>query len=221
VIHVVFQRDTQDSFSADERDLICSIASSTEPDVRAHLPMLVPDVELSVEGRGGWEVIPQYGYGGTAMTSNQIRFIVDPSRPEGVETIVRAHLRHTLFHESHHLARGWFITAGEPMNAFIDNAVCEGLATAFERDVGGYAPGWAEYPDNVADWVEELLQLPVDANYAEWMFYNPDGRVWIGYRAGTYIADLAINNSGRSAAQLVRTPVPEVLEHAGYPYPSR
>jgi hypothetical protein len=47
------------------------------------------------------------------------------------------------------------------------------------------------------------------------MFQHPDGRRWIGYRAGTYIADRAIAASSRSAAELVQTPTGEILSLAG------
>jgi hypothetical protein len=44
-----------------------------------------------------------------------------------------------------------------------------------------------------------------------WMVEHPDGRRWIGYRAGTFIADQAIAASGRTAAQLATMPTDEVL----------
>ncbi len=47
------------------------------------------------------------------------------------------------------------------------------------------------------------------------MYQHPDGRRWIGYRAGTYIADRAISESGRSAAELVLIPNEEILKLAG------
>lgn len=48
------------------------------------------------------------------------------------------------------------------------------------------------------------------------MYRHPDGRQWIGYRAGTHIADRAIKASGLSAAQLVNVPTAEILKLAGY-----
>lgn len=90
-----------------------------------------------------------------------------------------------------------------------------GLATAFERDAGGARPLWGEYQNNVREWVEELLTLPVDAPYQQWMFSHPDGRRWIGYRTGTFIADQATLKSGLSSAELVRTPTEEILKLSG------
>lgn len=121
----------------------------------------------------------------------------------------------TLFHEFHHLVRGWVMNGSVPRSAFIDGVVCEGLATAFERDAAGATPLWGDYPDDVRDWIAELLPLPASAPYVDWMFLHPDGRRWIGYRAGTFIADEAISRSGRTAADLVSTSYLEVLRLAG------
>ena len=61
----------------------------------------------------------------------------------------------------------------------------------------------------------ELLELPPSAPYSHWMFRHPDGRRWIGYRAGTYIADQAILASGRSAADFFNTATEEILRMSG------
>lgn len=96
----------------------------------------------------------------------------------------------------------------------MDRVVSEGLATAFERDFSGRRPPWSEYPEDVLAWVTELLKVPESERWDQWMFQHPDGRRWIGYRAGTYIADRAIAESGQSAAELVFTPHEEILEVA-------
>ena len=127
------------------------------------------------------------------------------------------HLRSTLFHELHHLARGYVVRGGEPRTSFMDAVVSEGMATAFERDFAGAKPPWGEYPEDISTWVEELLGLPMSAfgSYANWMLEHPDGRRWIGYRAGTYIVDQAMAASGMSAADMVLTETAAVLELAG------
>jgi uncharacterized protein YjaZ len=99
---------------------------------------------------------------------------------------------------------------------FMEGVVSEGLATAFARDAANEDAPWAKYPDDAERWVHELLQLPLTADYAQWMFFHPDGRPWIGYRAGTFLADRAIAASGRSAAALVRTDSRDVVELAGF-----
>ena len=93
----------------------------------------------------------------------------------------------------------------------MDRVVGEGLATVFERDAAGMPAPWGQYPPNVVDWVKELRALPSDAPWKQWMSRHPDGRRWIGFKAGTYIADQASRASGRTAAQLVNVPSAEVV----------
>jgi uncharacterized protein YjaZ len=105
---------------------------------------------------------------------------------------------------------GWAVRT-----SFMEGVVSEGLATVFERDFGGRETPWGEYPEDVEEWVTELLELPVSAPYNQWMFQHPDGRRWIGYRAGTYIVDQAILASGFSAADLALAPTDKVLKMSG------
>lgn len=195
-------------FSADERAAVREICDATEPEIRAYLPTLTSTVELSVQT--GTRVIPETGDIGAAAAPGRVVWTVDLDRPGGVEALARSRLRYTLFHELHHLVRGWVMRGGERPTTFMHGVVCEGLATAFERDAAGSRPLWGEYPDDVRAWVDELLALPVSAPYWQWMFQHPDGRRWIGYRAGTYIADQAIRASGCSAAELAETPTDEI-----------
>jgi hypothetical protein len=207
--------DTDDArhFPRAARDAIFETCAATEPEVRALLPSLPPTIELAA--RTGTWVLPQTGERGSAANPVRIDWVVDPSAHGGIAAIARAQLRATLFHELHHLARGWVKFGGTAPKSFMDGVVGEGLATAFERDFGGRQPPWGDPPDDVAAWVAELMALPVSAPYHPWMHRHPDGRQWIGYRAGTHIADRAIAASGRSAAELVRAPTAEVLALAG------
>jgi uncharacterized protein YjaZ len=213
ILPLFLDTDDRRFFSDEARAVIAELCSATEPMVRALLPTLIPNIELAVQT--GTMVIPETGELGIALRPDRVIWIVDPSRPGGIAATARSQLRYTLFHELHHLVRGWVRIGGFRRNLFIDGVISEGLATAFERDSGGRQPPWGEYPENVQSWVEELLQLPLTASYDQWMFRHPDGRRWIGYRAGTYIADRAIKASGRSAAQLVLTPTEEILKLAG------
>ena len=148
-----------------------------------------------------------------ASTANTDRvfWIVSPARTEGIVTIAKRELRGTLFHELHHLVR-----AQTPNSlTLMDRVVGEGLAIVFERDAAGMPAPWGQYPPNVVDWVKELRALPSDAPWKQWMSRHPDGRRWMGYKAGTHIADQAARASGKTAAQLVNVPTAEVLRLAG------
>jgi hypothetical protein len=207
--------DTDDGrhFPRDARDAILEACAGTEPEVRALLPSLPATIELAAQA--GASALPQTGERGCAVSPRRIDWIVDPSAHGGIAAIARAQLRATLFHELHHLARGWVRSGGAAPASFMDGVVSEGLATAFERDFGGRRPPWGDPPDEVAAWIAELMLLPASAPYHHWMFRHPDGRQWIGYRAGTWIADRAIAASGRSAAELACAPAGEVLALAG------
>jgi hypothetical protein len=207
--------DDRQFFPDEARSAIREVCRTTEPEVRKLLSDLPPSLELAALTGTGAHVIPETGEVGTALSLNRVRWTADPSRPGGVAAVARSQLRFTLFHELHHCARGWVLSGGPLPLSFMDGVVSEGLATAFERDAAGRRPPWGEYGQEAAAWVAELLALPRSAPYNEWMFRHPDGRRWIGYRAGTYIADKAIAASGLSAAELVRTPTEQILAMAG------
>lgn len=207
--------DTDDGrhFSPDARQAIKEACAAAEPEVRRHLKALPEEIELACQT--GEMVIPETGEMGLAISASRVGWTVDASRDGGVAAVARAQLRFTLFHELHHLARGWVIYRDETRTTFMEGVVSEGLATVFERDVAGRSTPWGEYPENIDAWVAELLELPVSAPYLPWMIQHADGRRWIGYRAGTYIAEQAIRSSGLSAAALVHVPTDEVLKMAG------
>ncbi len=198
------------------------LAETISRDVANELRQLLPDLpaDITLTYSFGTGVIPGLGFGATALDPRTISFVVAPAPTHAVERILQTYLRPTLFHECHHLVRGWVRHGGMRQRHFIDGVICEGLAVAFERDAGGHATSWSDYPEQrVRGWVDELLALPRFANYRHWMFRHPDGRQWIGYKAGTYIADLAIARSGRDAAELVSVPTEHILELAGLPQP--
>ena len=181
------------SFTQNERAVIQLIADATEKEVRAHLSGLAEPLVLIV--RTGKYVIEQTGETGTALSAGTVQWTVDHQRPEGVVTIARNQLRHTLFHEFHHLVRGWLIDGGDSTlkSSFMGAVISEGMATVFARDFAGAKVPWAEYPNEVSHWAGELQRLPTRGyRYDHWMIRHPDGRQWIGYRTGTYLVDLAI-----------------------------
>ena len=59
-----------------------------------------------------------------------------------------------------------------------------------------------DYPDDASDWLDEILSLPLDADYNAWMNEHPDGRIAIGYRIGRYVVHEAMRHSGQSVLEL-------------------
>jgi hypothetical protein len=196
------------TFSQAEQRTIRTIAEAAAYDARLLLPDL--PAHLIIRVNPGRKAIEEIGSSSSHTAPNLIYWTVDPTRPGGTTEIAHAHLRATLFHHFHRLTR----LRHRPDITLMDHVVGFGMATAFERDAGGRSYPWAQYPDDVTDWVKELIDLPADANLSHWMFRHPDGRWWIGIRAGTYLVDRAIEASGKSAAELVSLSTEDVVRLA-------
>lgn len=197
-------------FAPGERDTIETIADSAVAEIRRHLPTLPPELILKVYP--GTDVIPETGETGSTAGTDRVFWIVDPQRPGGVIRTATRELRGTLFHELHHLAR----SQTQPSITLMQRVVGEGLATVFERDVAQMSAPWGKYPPEVGAWTKELLALPSETSSRPWMSRHPDGRRWIGYKVGTYVAERAMRASNKSAAELVHTSTADVLRLAGF-----
>jgi uncharacterized protein YjaZ len=202
---VVFYRYDGYTFSSAEQRLIQDITETAVRDARTLLPSL--PAHMIVRVNPGKKVIDELGSSSDHSLPNVVHWMVDPSRPGGASAIAQAHLRATLFHHFHRMTRLTHCSE----TTLMDHVVGLGMATVFERDAGGRTYPWAQYPDNVKDWVAELIALPPDASLNEWIYRHPDGRRWIGFRAGTYLVERAMKASGRSAAELVAVPTAEIV----------
>jgi Predicted Zn-dependent protease (DUF2268) len=212
IVYLFLDTESCQFFPKADRQTIQTVCDRAEPEIRHVLPRLPDTLELAAQT--GTFVIPETGEVGSAVAPFRINWVVDPSRLGGIAAIAQSSLKPTLYHECHHLVRFARLRRPEVAPTLMDRVVGEGLATAFERDFSGRRPPWGDYPTDVSAWVEELMKVSESESIIRWMFWHPDGRRWIGYRAGTYIADRAISASGRSAAELVLTPYEEILEMA-------
>lgn len=192
--------------SRTERRAVEEVAEMAFHDARLALPMLPRRLSLSIWF--GKSVIPETGENGTFVLPAEIAWTVDPDRD--LLAVTQTQLRGSLLHELHHLARA----ARVPTTSLMDRVVMEGLATAFERDVAKGDPPWGKAPPEALEWTRELLAQPPTGSADQWLGRHPDGRRWIGMRAGTFIADRAMEASGKTAAELVATPTEEILRLA-------
>ena len=95
--------------------------------------------------------------------------------------------------------------------------VNEGLAVAFTEIYTGNINEVNAYNDQADDWVREILALPLDASYSDWvMGEHPDGRTYIGYRTGNYLVRKAMNRSGKNILGLSELMPNEIIKLAGY-----
>ena len=203
-------------FSQAERRAIEDIVESTAIETRRVLPTLPRGLVIRIHP--GKDVIPETGETASTVSPATVIWVVDPAHKGGVLSVVHTWLRATLLHEFHHLVRTQTITS----TSLMDEVITEGMATVFERDVAGVSPPWGTYPENAADWVAELIALPPGSGTSYWVrARHPDGRRWIGMRAGTYLVDRAMKASGRSAADLVSAPAEEVIKIAATGMASR
>jgi uncharacterized protein YjaZ len=205
---VEFEFRAGHAFSSRERQTIRDVAERAVVDARRHLPALPNHLRITVQA--GSHVIPETGETGGIGLPGAVYWTVDPAHNGGVIGVANAQLRATLRHEWYHLVR----EAKRPSESLVDRAVSEGLATAFERDVGGRATPWGAYPAEVDAWTEEFLALPKDAPVRDWMHRHPDGRRWIGYKVGTRLADRARQRSGLSLTELATVPTNEIVASA-------
>jgi uncharacterized protein YjaZ len=197
------------ALTSEEQHELQRVADAAFREVRPLLgPSSLLPTRLTLIVRWGKDVIPETGETGAAGFPGNIGWTVDADRD--VLAIIRTQLRPTLIHELHHLARASRVGG----HALLDEVVAEGLATAFERDVGKVDPPWGRPPPDPEEWTREILRQPAGADRTQWLIRHPDGRRWIGMRVGTFLVDRATRASGRSAAALVAAPTAEVLRLA-------
>ena len=69
-------------------------------------------------------------------------------------------LTRTMYHEMHHLARGWTILGNQFGPGIAIAAVNEGLAEVFAEIESGVELASSEYPPEADAWAREILALP-------------------------------------------------------------
>lgn len=194
----------------DVQQLIVSAATDVGRTVDALLPSLpdsilvsvvTVDRDLSVVG----------GVTGRAPVPGEVLIELSSTMPGGLDEAVRAGLGLALYHEFHHLARGWTIEGNRFGRGIPTAIVNEGLASVFAETYSGASFEAYDYPEEVGAWLDEIVALPVDASYDAWMNQHPDGRIAVGYRVGRYVVHEALRRSGRSIVELSALEPAEIL----------
>jgi hypothetical protein len=216
-LKITFADDEDFAFSDEEMRLISGIIRQSEKDVRTLLPSLPDAIEVNavIIDR---DIDIVGGITGRANAPGKVQIEFSSKYPGGIREAARSALAGSIFHEFHHLDRGWTIQDNRFGPGIPIAAVNEGLASVFsETYTGVYFEEANRYPAHADEWLAEIMSLPADADYGTWMVQHPDGRLAIGYRIGRYIVHSAIANSGKNILELSRLTPQAILELAAVP----
>ena len=216
-VNVVFQEDAL-SFTESQKVFIREVISNTEEEVRNLLPNL-PDSIKVIVANVDWNLDVVNGVTGRTETNHPPLVLIQISNnyQGGVIDSVYQGIKSTIFHEFHHLSRGWAIQDNKFSYGIPNAMVNEGLAVAFTEIFTGNINEVNAYTEEADHWVKEILALPLDASYSDWvMGEHPDGRTYIGYRTGNFLVRRAMNNSGKSILELSNLMPNEIIKLAGY-----
>ncbi len=215
-LNIVF-KEAQDKFSIEEKHLIDSIIVQADNQVRSLLSGFPENVKVIVSITD--ENVNQLGgVNGRTESNNPSVVIVEVSKvyPGGVKKAIETALAALIFHEFHHLYRGWAIQDNKFGRGISIAAVNEGMAVVFSEIYTGVVLEGNIPPNDADEWAKELMQLPKNANYSTWMFKHPDGRAAVGYRAGSFIIRKVMTSTGKGIIDLSNLGPDEILKLAGY-----
>ncbi len=216
-VDVVFQEDSL-KFTQSQKVFIREVINNSEKEVRALLPKLPDSIKVIVEAVD-WNLDIVGGVTGRTETNNPPLVLVQISHnyKGGVIDSVYQGVKSTIFHEFHHLSRGWAIQDNKFSYGIPNAMVNEGLAVAFTEIYTGNINEVNAYTDAADNWVKEILALPLDASYSDWvMGVHPDGRTYIGYRTGNFLIRKAMTKSRKTILELSELMPNEIIKLAGY-----
>jgi hypothetical protein len=206
-------------FTTSEKELIRETVLESEQEIRPLIPTLPDSITVSLE-IVDWDLDVVGGVTGRTESNSPplVMIQISDKYPGGITNAVHVALKHTIYHEFHHLYRGWAIQDNKYGPGISTAAINEGLAVVFSEEYTGKAME-ADTPPEAAiaeQWAEEIRSLPLNANYQHWMFQHPDGRQAVGYRTGNYLIRKAMTNSGKDVLELSELTPDEIYKLAGY-----
>ena len=206
------------AFSKSDKKLIERKIKKAEKKIRKLMPSLPEKIEviITIMDRDINIVGGTTGRTQKHDPEGQVYVYISNMHPEGVQGSIEASLDYLIYHEFHHLARGWAMEDNKYGPGISTAMVNEGLAVVFAEDYTRTVLEGNAFPQDVESWVEEVMELPQDANYNTWMNMHPDGRLGIGYKCGHYVIRKAMKKSNKSVLELSEMTPVEILELAGY-----
>lgn len=216
-LNIVFE-ESSFKFTEPEKDLITKTIVLSEKEIRILLPELPKNIKIFLEimDRDLYAVGGSTGRAQKHEPDGEVYVYISNLYPNGIEGAVKASLAYTIHHEFHHLVRGWTMI-GNKFGQGIDIAmVNEGLAVVFAENSTKQIFEGNSFPKEAVNWVDEILALPKNANYNDWMNQHPDGRMGVGYRSGNFVIRKAMKDSGKNILEMSKLDPQEILELAGY-----
>jgi len=202
-------------FTQQEISTIESIIKESTNEVRALLPQLTQAITAKIH-TFDYPLDVVGGVHGRADTTNLVIFNLSTKSKGGLIGSAKAALKGSVYHELHHVAVGWTMIDnkyGNPAGIPIAT-VNEGLAGVFTETYTDQYFKALDYPDNAHEWIPEIMALPKDANYNDWISgAHPDGRMVIGYRLGRYIVHQALKKSDKDILELSKLHPNEILAY--------
>lgn len=207
----------EQSFSEAQKKRIAELLIASEKDVRQKLPNLPQGIRVQLE-IVDWDIEIVGGVTGRTETNVPPLVLIQISHvyPGGIDAAIEKGLISTVYHEFHHLSRGWAIQDNKYGPGIDIATVNEGLAQVFSETYTGVAFEANSPPKQGDAWMKEILELPRDASYRDWMFEHPDGRMAIGYRTGNYLIRKAMANTDLNILELSKLSPEKIFELAGY-----
>ena len=157
---VGFDESNGYAVSAAEQALVRSMASDVARSVRTLFPTLTQTINVSVVIVDR-DLNAVGGVAGRADAPGEVLIEISSRFPGGLSAAVEAGLSASLFHEFHHLVRGWTMTQNRFGPGIAIATVNEGLASVFAETYSGTTFDRFDYPDDASDWLDEILSLPL------------------------------------------------------------
>ncbi|MDB4293644.1 DUF2268 domain-containing protein [Maribacter sp.] len=213
-LKIVFEDSEEYQFSTAEKELIKKTAILSDQEIRNLLPSLTKNLTLTVIPVG-YDLDIVGGVTGRSNTPHEVTAEISYLYKDGVSGAVKRTLSGHMYHEFHHVWRGWTLSKNQFEKGISIAAVNEGLADVFSKTYTGVSLEIGNPSDDIRGWTQEVLELPKDANYNQWMNLHDDGRMAIGYRVGTFIVVFALKNSKMTILELSKLQPKEILKISG------
>ncbi|MBT8179907.1 MAG: hypothetical protein HKP60_12390 [Eudoraea sp.] len=213
----IIYKDGEQTFNKEQKEQISKIIFESEADIRKLLPTLPEGIRVELE-LVDWDLDVVGGVTGRTETNEPPLVLIQISHvyPGGIDAAILDGLKSTVYHEFHHLSRGWAIQDNKYGPGIDTAAVNEGLAVVFAENYAGASFEANGVPEEGDAWMKEILVLPKNASYRDWMFEHPDGRRAIGYRAGHFLIRKAMAKSELDILELSSKSPENLIELAGY-----